>query len=409
MHITNNGNYVKDSSFKLVDASWVAMSNNEVSQLHANFVPLVVETKKELIESEQALNESTTNEFSKVETLKEIKIEKTIKPENKELIESKVEEVSNNINQEINLSDNFKNNTSALSNAYISNDSRFIVLSFLTIILFVGLIYFFIKYSKFDKLITARIVVISTLVFSGLSALSMIIDLTHVDPLIKMAVRSFFVSVFLASLYAVVSWIFAIRFMISELRELTSISTGYYETLYNDFKKDLARLGLDDKKIKIYVDENTEVVNAYAYTSFMGTSCVVINKPLIENLTADEVRAVVVHELGHIKHQDSAMMTIIMMTKDAIDRIVLAPVTLTRFAIRYIFSGIGIAFRSMNQAGVMALFIIFAISVFILGYAALMIVMFMLPGLLIDVFFNISAFKHSRDRELEDEHTVKEL
>jgi Zn-dependent protease with chaperone function len=292
---------------------------------------------------------------------------------------------------------------------YNTNDNQFIFLSLLSMVVFAGLIFGFIKSNISDKLSSARIALVATIIFSGLSTFYFWSDYSHVDPIIKLSIQTFFISVFLASLYALFSWITGLSFLTQGLKELTSLSNGDYGRIYTAFSEDVKSLLLDASKIKIYVDENSEVVNAFAYTNMMGSSCVVLNKPLIENLTFDEVRAVVVHELGHIRHQDSALMMLIMMVKNSIDRIVLFPVTITKVALSFLLIGAGAGLRSMNKAGMYVLLVFMTIAIFLLGYAAVLIVMFMLPGMILDVFFNIEAFKHSRVREFDADATAKEL
>jgi len=51
--------------------------------------------------------------------------------------------------------------------------------------------------------------------------------------------------------------------------------------------------------------------NAFVFGRTPGSATLVITQGLLNNLTKDEVRAVVAHEIGHIKHKDMVVMTIV--------------------------------------------------------------------------------------------------
>jgi len=51
--------------------------------------------------------------------------------------------------------------------------------------------------------------------------------------------------------------------------------------------------------------------NAFTYGNTAGNARVVVTRGLINALSEDELRAVVAHELGHIKHRDFIMMTVV--------------------------------------------------------------------------------------------------
>jgi len=50
--------------------------------------------------------------------------------------------------------------------------------------------------------------------------------------------------------------------------------------------------------------------NAFAFGRTQGSSGIALHKGLIEMLTKEELRAVIAHEIGHIKHRDVMIMTI---------------------------------------------------------------------------------------------------
>jgi heat shock protein HtpX len=62
-------------------------------------------------------------------------------------------------------------------------------------------------------------------------------------------------------------------------------------------------------KPKLYFVNRSEP-NAFAFGRTQGSSGVALHKGLIEILTKEELRAVIAHEVGHIKHRDVSIMTI---------------------------------------------------------------------------------------------------
>ena len=51
--------------------------------------------------------------------------------------------------------------------------------------------------------------------------------------------------------------------------------------------------------------------NAFVFGRTPGSATLVVTQGLLKNLTKDEVRAVVAHEVGHIKHNDMVVMTVV--------------------------------------------------------------------------------------------------
>jgi len=62
-------------------------------------------------------------------------------------------------------------------------------------------------------------------------------------------------------------------------------------------------------KPKLYF-VNRNDPNAFAFGRTQGSSGVALHKGLIDMLTKEELRAVIAHEVGHIKHRDVSIMTI---------------------------------------------------------------------------------------------------
>jgi len=56
---------------------------------------------------------------------------------------------------------------------------------------------------------------------------------------------------------------------------------------------------------------NTAMPNAFVFGRTSGSATLTLTQGLINTLTPDEVKAVIAHEVGHIKHNDMVIMTII--------------------------------------------------------------------------------------------------
>jgi heat shock protein HtpX len=68
----------------------------------------------------------------------------------------------------------------------------------------------------------------------------------------------------------------------------------------------------DDAKIprpKVYTVENP-TPNAFAFGRTQGSAGVALHTGLLQRLEPDELRAVIAHEIGHIKHRDVLVMTL---------------------------------------------------------------------------------------------------
>ncbi len=62
-------------------------------------------------------------------------------------------------------------------------------------------------------------------------------------------------------------------------------------------------------KPKLYLVNRNEP-NAFAFGRTQGSSGIALHKGLIDMLTKEELKAVIAHEVGHIKHRDVSIMTI---------------------------------------------------------------------------------------------------
>lgn len=56
---------------------------------------------------------------------------------------------------------------------------------------------------------------------------------------------------------------------------------------------------------------NTSMPNAFVFGRTSGSATLTLTRGLLNNLTQDETKAVIAHEIGHIKHNDMVTMTIV--------------------------------------------------------------------------------------------------
>jgi len=80
--------------------------------------------------------------------------------------------------------------------------------------------------------------------------------------------------------------------------------------------------------------------NACVFGRTLGKSTLVVTEGLLRELNADEVRAVIGHELGHLKHKDCIVLTLLS-----------AIPTLCFIIATIIFSGLRMTYRSSNKKG----------------------------------------------------------
>jgi heat shock protein HtpX len=96
-------------------------------------------------------------------------------------------------------------------------------------------------------------------------------------------------------------WLFAPQ-MINSMYKVKEIAKTEDTNLHDTVERLSQRIGL--KKVPKVMMANMPTPNAFAYGSPIGGNRVAVTKGLLENLQAEEVEAVLGHELGHLKNKD---------------------------------------------------------------------------------------------------------
>lgn len=96
--------------------------------------------------------------------------------------------------------------------------------------------------------------------------------------------------------------------VVSATTHLKFLKPGENPWLENTVKDLAAKSGLPMPKLAI-VPSNTP--NAFTYGRSSSSAVLGVHEGLLRNLNKDEVAAVIAHEIGHIKHKDYVVMTIL--------------------------------------------------------------------------------------------------
>ena len=95
-------------------------------------------------------------------------------------------------------------------------------------------------------------------------------------------------------------WLFAPQ-MINSMYKVREIAKTEDSQLHDTVERLSKRIGLKKPKVML---ANMPVPNAFAYGSPIGGNRVAVTKELLNTLQAEEVEAVLGHELGHLKNKD---------------------------------------------------------------------------------------------------------
>jgi heat shock protein HtpX len=146
------------------------------------------------------------------------------------------------------------------------------------------------------------------LLFS-LLALLLLVILAIADYVLQASAfpAAFAVVVGLALLFILVQWLISpaiVRWAIRDRRLITAESNAWvYQTVV-----ELARLsGVPTPKIWESGDSSP---NAFVFGRTVSSAELVVTQGLLENLNQDEIRAVLAHEIGHLRHRDVIIMTL---------------------------------------------------------------------------------------------------
>ncbi|MEM1658843.1 MAG: zinc metalloprotease HtpX [Candidatus Jordarchaeales archaeon] len=145
-----------------------------------------------------------------------------------------------------------------------------------------------------------RMLLVVTLMFALINAL--------------IAVLMYLVGIEIPLLYlAVAVMVMAIQYILGPrtvdfVMKVRYISPHENPRLYNIVARVAARAGVPMPRVGI---SDISVPNAFAYGRTMRGARVCVTRPLLEMLSEDELEAVIGHEIGHIKHRDMLIMTML--------------------------------------------------------------------------------------------------
>lgn len=96
--------------------------------------------------------------------------------------------------------------------------------------------------------------------------------------------------------------------IVSATTHLKYVKPGEHPWLENTVKELAGKSGIPMPKLAIVPNKTP---NAFTYGRTSKSAVLAVHEGLLINLNQDEVRAVIAHELGHIKHKDYVVMTIL--------------------------------------------------------------------------------------------------
>ncbi len=102
-------------------------------------------------------------------------------------------------------------------------------------------------------------------------------------------------------------WYFAPR-IVEYSMKVEQVSEDKYPKLHRMVEETSDRAGVDKPELMI---SRVEMPNAFAYGNLFSGHKVAVTEGLLETLEEEEVEAVLAHEIGHLKHNDSEVMMFI--------------------------------------------------------------------------------------------------
>ncbi|HYM40455.1 MAG TPA: zinc metalloprotease HtpX [Thermoplasmata archaeon] len=123
-----------------------------------------------------------------------------------------------------------------------------------------------------------------------------------IDPLL-----GFFAVVALTVLFLIIQWAISpaiVRWAAHRREEVTPQNNPW---LYRTVQELCAQAKVPTVR-HIWVSDVADP-NAFVFGRTVGSAELVVNRPLLEQLNQDEVRAVLAHEVGHLRHRDVTIMT----------------------------------------------------------------------------------------------------
>lgn len=102
-------------------------------------------------------------------------------------------------------------------------------------------------------------------------------------------------------------WLIA-PWMIRTFTNMRELQPGDYPWLH-DMLDDICKKAKLKKKPKLYI-VNDGTPNAFAFGRTRSSSFIALHTGLLESLNKDEIKSVLAHEVGHVKHNDIVLITI---------------------------------------------------------------------------------------------------
>ncbi|MFQ6135507.1 MAG: M48 family metalloprotease, partial [Nitrososphaerales archaeon] len=149
------------------------------------------------------------------------------------------------------------------------------------------------------SLLKLRLSIIGTLAFIiGISTLAFTILLT-----LSGAFNIYFIIILVVA-FNLLQWLFAPR-LIDALYRVKEVSSREQPNLHRMVESICRKTGLKKPKVML---ADIPLPNAFAYGSPRYGNRVAVTTGLLNNLEAEEVEAVLAHEIGHLKHRDVQVM-----------------------------------------------------------------------------------------------------
>jgi len=139
-----------------------------------------------------------------------------------------------------------------------------------------------------------------------LGTLAVIIGLSTLffAALLSLTGVSFMTLPFIIVLFNLVQWLIA-PYIINAMYRVKEVSRTENPELYGMVENLSRKSGIKTPRVMI---AHVPIPNAFAYSSPIAGSRVAVTTELMKSLEAEEVEAVIGHELGHLKHRDVQVM-----------------------------------------------------------------------------------------------------
>ena len=123
-----------------------------------------------------------------------------------------------------------------------------------------------------------------------------------IDPLL-----GFLVVVLLTVLFLILQWAISPSIVRWAAKARTEVTPQTNPWLYRTVQELCAQANVPMVR-HLWVSDVSDP-NAFVFGRTVGSAEMVVNRPLLEQLNQDEVRAVLAHEVGHLRHRDVTIMT----------------------------------------------------------------------------------------------------